>query len=196
MQEMETLLGLIIGIGLSAACGFRVFVPLLGLSIAALSGHITLNQGFEWIGTRVALIAFATATFLEIVAYYVPWVDNLMDALMTPAAIVAGTIMTASMIGDMTPFLKWSLAIIAGGCVSGIIQAGTVALRAGSTSTTSGLANPFLSTIEIFCSIFITALAMIFPVLCLFAVIWVCYKMLTKITRSPYIKKLFTWKSM
>lgn len=74
---METLLGLMIGIGLSAACGFRVFVPLPGMSIAALSGYLSLSPEFEWIGTWPALIAFATATVLEIAAYYIPWVDNI-----------------------------------------------------------------------------------------------------------------------
>jgi hypothetical protein len=78
---METILGLIIGIGLSAACGFRVFVPLLGLSLAALTGHLDLSPGFEWIGSWVAFLAFATATVLEIGAYSIPWFDHLMDTL-------------------------------------------------------------------------------------------------------------------
>jgi hypothetical protein len=93
---METTLGLIVGIGLSAACGFRVFVPLLGMSIAAHSGYVTLAPGFEWLGTREALIAFSAATVIEIAAYYIPWVDNTLDALTTPLAVVAGTILTAS----------------------------------------------------------------------------------------------------
>ncbi|MCX8023473.1 MAG: DUF4126 domain-containing protein [Syntrophorhabdaceae bacterium] len=178
---METVLGLIVGIGLSAACGFRVFVPLLGLSIASMGNHITLAPGFEWIGTWPALIAFLTATILEIMAYHIPWVDNLMDTLMTPAAIIAGIIVTASMVGDISPFLKWSLAIIAGGSISGIVQGGMVFLRAGSTGTTSGLANPILSTLETFGSIMITFLAIVLPVLCLFSVAWICYKMVRKL---------------
>src|SRR5512145_716711 len=103
---METTLGLIVGIGLSAACGFRVFVPLLGMSLAAHSGYVTLAPGFEWLGTQEALIAFSTATVIEIAAYYIPWVDNTLDALMTPLAVVAGTVLTASLLGDISPFLK------------------------------------------------------------------------------------------
>lgn len=45
---METILGLCIGIGLSAACGFRVFVPLMVMSIAALMGWFEPMTGFGW----------------------------------------------------------------------------------------------------------------------------------------------------
>ena len=95
-MDSETLLGVIIGLGLSAACGFRVFVPLLVMSIASLSGHLTLSSGFEWIGTYPALLAFAVATVLEIAAYYIPWVDNFLDIIGAPAAIIAGMIAMAS----------------------------------------------------------------------------------------------------
>jgi len=186
---METILGLIVGVGLSAACGFRAFVPMLGMSIAAMSGHITLAPGFGWIGTWPALLAFSVATVLEIVTYYVPWVDNMMDALMTPAAIVAGTIVTASMVGEISPFLRWTLAIIAGGGVAAIVQGGTVALRTGSSGTTGGLANPIISTIEMIGSILITLLAIALPAICLLLVAWICYKMIRKMAKSTLIKK-------
>jgi hypothetical protein len=188
---MSVILGLIVGICLSAACGFRVFVPLLGMSIAALTGHLHLSSGFEWIGTWPALIAFATATVVEIGAYYIPWIDHVVDALTTPAAVIAGTIATASVIGDIPPFLKWSLAIIAGGGVSAVVQGGTVALRAGSTATTGGLANPVVSTIELVGAILLTILAVLLPILCLFAVIWICYKAIRLMVKSAWIRKLF-----
>lgn len=186
---METLLGLIVGIGLSAACGFRVFVPLLGISIAAMTGHIALSPGFEWIGTPSALIAFVAATILEIGAYYIPWVDNIMDSISTPAAIIAGTIVTASMVGEITPFLKWSLAIIAGGGVAGIVQGGTVALRGASSTTTGGFGNFLVSTGELIGSILITILAIVFPLLCLFIVGWICYN-IARMT-AKLVKKVF-----
>src|SRR6516162_6641024 len=104
---MDTVLSVCLGIGLSAACGFRVFVPLLVMSIANLSGNLTLAHGFEWIGTYPALITFSVATALEIGGYYIPWLDHLLDTIATPAAIVAGTVVTASMVTDLSPFLKW-----------------------------------------------------------------------------------------
>ena len=138
---METALAFIVGIGLSAACGFRVFIPLVGMSYGAMNGHINVGEGFEWIGSWPALIAFSTATVFELAAYYIPWVDNALDAITTPLAIAAGTVTTTSLLGDISPFMKWSLGIIGGGGVSGLVQAGTVALRAGSSGTTGGLGN-------------------------------------------------------
>src|SRR6266699_2021582 len=135
---METLLSICVGIGLSAACGFRVFVPLLVMSIAALSGHLTLAHGFEWIGSYPALIALSVATCLEIAGYYIPWVDNLLDTISSPAAIIAGTLITASVITDLSPFLKWTLAIIAGGGAAGIVQGTTVVARGASSVGTGG----------------------------------------------------------
>ena len=186
---MEAILGLVIGICLSAACGFRVFVPLLGMSIAALTGHVHLASGFEWIGSWAALTAFATATVVEVGTYYIPWVDNAMDALMTPVAMAAGVIVTASLLGDMSPLLRWSLAVIAGGGVSGVVHAGTVAVRAGSSGTTGGSANFLVATAELVGSMLVTLLAVLLPFLCLAAVIWICYKMITLITRSGLLKR-------
>ena len=157
---MESILSLFIGIGLSAACGFRVFVPLLLVSIAAHSGHLKLAQSFAWMGSDVALITFATATALEIGAYYVPWLDNMLDTLASPAAVIAGTIVTASMVADMSPFLKWTLAVIAGGGAAGLVQGTTVVTRAASTATTGGLGNPLLATAELGGSILTSCLSL------------------------------------
>jgi hypothetical protein len=161
---METVLSICVGIGLSAACGFRVFVPLLVMSIASLSGHMTLAHGFQWIGTYPALISLSVATAVEIAGYYIPWLDHLLDTLATPASIVAGTIVTASAVGDMSPFLKWTLAVIAGGGAAGVVQGATVMTRAVSTATTGGLANPIVSTFELGGAVFTSVLAVVAPV--------------------------------
>ena len=165
MDTMEILLSICIGIGLSAACGFRIFIPPLILSIASLSGHIQISHGFEWIGTYPALIAFALATVLEITAYYVPWLDNLLDSIAAPAAIIAGIVMSASVIGGISPFLKWTLAVMAGGGAAGIIQAFTTITRATSSATTGGLANFLVSTVEAIGSIFFSIISILWPIL-------------------------------
>ena len=192
---METIIGLAVGIGLSAACGFRVFVPMLGLSAAALSGYLTLAQGFQWLGTWPALIAFATATVLEICAYYIPWVDNMLDALMTPAAIAAGTITMASMMGDVSPFLKWSAALIAGGGISAIVQGGTVALRTKASVATGGTTNFMVSNVELAGSVLLTICAIVLPALCFVLVILICWMMVAKMVKSPFIRSFFTRKN-
>src|SRR5437763_11567122 len=112
-MDSEFILALCIGVGLSAACGFRVFVPLLIMSIAASSGHLNLAPGFQWIASPAAMAAFSVATVLEVAGYYIPWVDHLLDTIATPAAIIAGTIVTASMVTGMSPFMRWTLALIA-----------------------------------------------------------------------------------
>src|SRR6266404_3447521 len=167
---METVLSLLVGIGLSAACGFRVFVPLLIVSISAMSGHLVLAPGFEWLGSLPALIAFSVATCLEIAGYYVPWVDHLLDTIATPAAIVAGTLITASMVTDMSPFLRWTLAAIAGGGAAGVVQGTTVLTRGASFITTGGLGNPIFATIELGGAVFTSVLAIVAP---LFAIVLV-----------------------
>jgi hypothetical protein len=162
---MEALLAICLGIGLSAACGFRVFVPLLVMSVASLSGHLTLAPGFQWIGTYPALITFSVATVAEIGGYYIPWVDHLLDTMATPAAIVAGTVITAAMVSNTSPMLKWTLAAIAGGGAAGLVQGTTVLARGVSTATTGGLGNPFFATIELGGALFTSVLALLAPLL-------------------------------
>ncbi len=160
---MELMLSICIGIGLSAACGYRVFVPLLGMGIAAASGHITLPDGYAWIGSGPAVAAFALAAFLEIAAYYIPFVDNVMDTVATPAAVIAGAIAMSSVVTDVSPFLKWSLAIIAGGGTAALFQGSTTLIRSTSTVTTAGMGNFAVSTIETGMSLTLTLLAFILP---------------------------------
>lgn len=162
---METILALCAGLGLSAACGFRVFVPLLVMSIAARSGNLSLIPAFQWISSDPALVAFSIATALEVAGYYIPWVDNFLDSVATPAAVVAGTVVTASMVTDVSPFLRWTLAVIAGGGTAAAVQASTVLIRGASTATTGGLANPIFATAELGASVATSMLSFVAPVL-------------------------------
>ena len=161
---MEITLSILVGIGLAAACGFRVFVPFLVVSIAALGGHLELSPGFEWIGTYYALAAFAVATLLEIAAYYIPWLDNLLDTITTPAAVVAGAVIAASVISDMSPFLRWAMAVIVGGGTAAAVQASTVTVRTASSVSTGGVANPVVSTGELGGSAVVATLAVVLPI--------------------------------
>lgn len=165
VQTPELVHALLVGIGLSAACGFRVFVPLLGVSIAAHGGYLPLAPEFAWLGSEPALIALAIATALELAAYSIPYVDHLLDAVATPAAILAGTLLMASLLGETSPFLKWSLAAIAGGGAAGLIQIGSVALRGGSTLLTGGAGNLLVAFMEFLGALLLTLLALLAPVL-------------------------------
>ena len=171
---METAVSIALGIGLSAAAGFRVFVPLLALSIAGMTGTLELSHGFAWIGTLPALIAFGTATILEIAAYYIPWVDNILDTIATPAAVIAGTVVTASVITEIPPLIKWVLALIGGGGIAGLIQGATVLARAKSSVVTAGIGNPVLATAELGGSVFTTVLSFLAPFVTLILVVLLC----------------------
>lgn len=168
---MEYIMAIFIGIGLSAAVGFRVFTPLLITSIAAKADFVTLVDSFSWIETTPALVAFAVATLFEIVSSYIPLVDQVMKMIATPAAITAGILLTAAFIGEMDPFLKWSIAIIAGGGTASISQLTTTAVRTASTAGTAGIVNPFISLLEGIMALFMSLLSLILPVLAVIGVI-------------------------
>ena len=184
---MDTFLAIALGIGLSAASGFRLFVPLLGLSIAVLSGYLEPAEGFAWIGTWPALIAFAVATVLEIGVYYIPWLDNALDTLATPLAFVAGSVLAASVMVDLPSFVQWMLAIIAGGGAAGIVQLGTTALRGKSSVTTAGMGNFVVSSFELLGAVLTTALAILLPVISLVLVVWIILYLARKVAarRAP-----------
>lgn len=167
----ETLFGMMIGLGLSAACGFRVFVPPLVVSLAAFTGHLELSEGFQWLASYPAVIAFSAAVGCEIVGYYVPWVDNVLDAVAAPAAVVAGTVLSASMVHDVSPLVQWSFAVIAGGSAAGLFHTATAILRGGSTLATGGLGNPLLSTVEMGSAVTVSILAILLPAATLFVIL-------------------------
>lgn len=161
---MELLLSVLLGLSLSAAVGFRIFVPFFVASVAAYTGNLSLSESFTWIGGMPAMIMFGVATMFEIGAYYIPWLDNLLDAVATPIAVIAGSILTASTMFELEPALKWPIAIIAGGGTAGFIHGLTSSVRLGSTATTGGVANPAVSTIETGSSIVLSLLAIAVPV--------------------------------
>lgn len=162
---METLLSLCLGLGLAAACGFRIFVPYLLISLAARAGYVPLGADFDWIASTPALLTFAVATVLEVGAYYIPGLDNLLDVVATPAAVIAGAVATASVVIGMDPWLKWTVAAIAGGAIAGAVQSSTVGLRSASLLGTGGIANPAVSTAEAAGSLFMTIVSLLLPLL-------------------------------
>ena len=167
METWELILSIIVGVGLSAACGFRVFIPPLVMCIAAKSGpgYVSFGPDFAWMGSDVALVTFSIAAVLEICAYYIPWLDNALDTIAAPAAVVAGTVTTAAMLGDISPWLKWSMAAIAGGGAAGAVQVTTTVARGASSMLTGGTANWVVSTGEGIGAVITAILAIVVPIL-------------------------------
>jgi len=156
-------ISIVLGIALAAATGFRVFLPMLIVSSAAYAGHLQLDSSFAWLGTPSALTMLSVAALAEVLAYYVPVIDNLLDTLATPAALIAGTIVSAAVMTDVPPMVKWTAAVIAGGGTAGLTQGLTAILRAHSTVLTGGLGNSVIATAELGGAVLISFLALVAP---------------------------------
>ncbi|OIQ16037.1 DUF4126 domain-containing protein [Lacinutrix sp. MedPE-SW] len=166
----ETIISICLGIGLSASVGFRVFVPLFTLSLVSYLGIWELNESWQWIGSLSALIVLGVATVVEILAYYIPYVDNILDTVAIPLAAIAGTAVMVSTVADLSPVITWALAIIAGGGTAAAVASSSGATRLASTATTGGVANPVVSTVETGTAIGMSIVSVLLPVLAIFFV--------------------------
>ncbi len=142
------ILSAFIGIGLAAASGFRVFLPMFAVSLASYMGWIPMNDHFMWLAGLPTLITTGIATIVEVLAYYIPYVDHLLDTISVPLATVAGSVLFASQFADLGTFPTWALALIAGGGTAAAISSGFAGTRAASTATTGGLGNSVVATTE------------------------------------------------
>jgi hypothetical protein len=161
--DLNTFIEFLLGISLSAAAGFRVFVPLLVLSAASVFGHLDYPTDLNWLESPQAFAVFAVACVLEITGYYIPWLDHILDIAATPAAVIAGTVVAASVTPDMNPIAQWTIALIAGGGSAGITKGLMNILRLTSTGVSGGLTNPVVSTIELVSAIALSVLAIALP---------------------------------
>ena len=188
MSELDLGLSIALGVGLAAATGLRLFLPMLVVSVAAYSGHLPLSENFAWLATPAALVLLSVAALAEILAYYIPGLDNLLDTLATPAAFVAGTIIAAAVITDLPPMVKWAAAIIAGGGIAGLTQTTSAVLRAKSTVLTGTLGNPVIATAEVGGSLLVSLLALMAPLLTLVVIVvllWLGFRWFRQLSRRP-----------
>lgn len=170
-SSIEAVIAIAIGIGLAAATGFRVFLPFLVAGLAARFGALPLADGFQWLSSTGTLVALATASVLEIGAYYIPGIDHALDVLAGPAAMIAGAVASASVMTDIPPAVMWPVAIIGGGGIAGLTKATSAVVRAKSGLTTAGLANPVVSTGETAGAVGIALAAIVVPLICVALVI-------------------------
>ncbi|WP_412984827.1 DUF4126 domain-containing protein [Pontimicrobium sp. IMCC45349] len=180
----ETIISIFLGIGLAASVGFRVFLPLFALSLASYFNIWQLNENWEWIGGITALIILGVATIVEIFAYYIPYVDNLLDSIAVPLAAIAGTAVMVSTVADLSPEITWALAIIAGGGTAAAISGASGATRLASTASTAGVGNPIVSTVETGTSVIMTIASIFVPILgfvLVLIVVYIIFKIYKKI---------------
>jgi hypothetical protein len=180
---METLVTVLIGISLSAAAGLRLLIPFLAMSLAGLVGHFPLTDNLQWLDTPTALAGLGIAVLIETVIYYIPWLDHLLDLIALPAAMVAGTLITAAFSADLDlqPFWQWSLAIIAGGGTAGAMKGLSGLTKVASTATTGGLANFIVTTLELLTALGLSALAILVPTLAVIAMLALLIVLLARV---------------
>lgn len=164
-MTFTTILSIALGIGLAASTGFRVFLPLFALSLSAHFGLWPINESFKWLASTPALVILGVAMVVEIGAYLVPFIDNLLDTLAVPLAGLAGTAVMASTAADLSPEVTWTLAVIAGGGAAAAVKGVNAATRAACTATTAGLANPVVSVAETGMAALMTVLSLFVPFL-------------------------------
>ncbi|BAU44550.1 DUF4126 domain-containing protein [Leptolyngbya sp. O-77] len=162
-MDWNLIIDLCIGIGLSAAAGFRLLVPFLVLSMAALFGHFPVTPDLQWVDSFPALLTLGVAVLVEVIAYFVPWLDTLLDLVAFPASIIAGTLLTAAFSSGLDPFLGWSLAILAGGGAAGAMRGLSGFSRQLTTIFTGGLANFLITSLEILIAVVLSVLAIALP---------------------------------
>ena len=185
---MDVLIAILTGVGLAAACGFRVFVPLFLVSLSMNAGvdmplgldstvQTLMGEDMAWLGQPLVTTGLGVATLVEVGGFYIPWVDNLLDVLAAPLAVGAGTFMSAALMPELfgDGAMKWAIALMAGGGSSGVVQFGTALARGTSTATTAGLANPLVATFELISSILTTLFAVLIPLLVIAVLAGVAY---------------------
>lgn len=186
MSAPDLALSVVLGVVLAAATGFRVFLPMLIAGAASYAGYLPIGDSFAWLATPAALTMLGVAALVEIVAYYIPGVDNLLDTIAAPASLVAGTILSAAVMTDLPPLLKWTAAIVAGGGAAGLTQGLTSVLRAKSMVFTGGTGNPVISTAELGGALFIPLLALLAPIAAFVLVLillWLAIRFLLRLRR-------------
>lgn len=165
MEIVQIILAVSMGIALAASCGFRVFVPLLVVAFSVRLGGVHVNDNLSWIGSDIALWCLGSATLVEILAYYIPFCDNVLDMITGPLALLAGTIIVSGMMPDLPAYMQWGVGIVGGAGAAGVVQAGTTAVRGASTATTAGIGNPVVSTVENTMATIGAVLAVVVPIL-------------------------------
>ena len=173
----------LIGIGLSAACGFKTFLPLLGMSVFSLSGQLELAPEFNWIASYYALIAFTIAAVMELLEYYFPPLANLFAKIAVPLSAAAGAIATASAVVEIDPFLRWSLAVIAGSGVSGTVRIKLAQFRKAVTVSVGNF-GLLLTIFELISSFLLTAVAVAVPNLLVYGLVFYSFIIVKKFIYS------------
>ncbi len=137
-----------LGLMLAATAGLRAFFPLFLVSVLGWTGAVELSDSLSWLASPAATLCFASAVFLEVAADKVPFVDHFVDTAGTLVRPAAGALVGTSLLAGSSPLVAMVFGLGAGGALAGLTHMGKAGVRAGSTVTTGGTANPVLSVVE------------------------------------------------
>lgn len=182
-MDMSILYSIAMGIALSASAGFRVFIPVLVTALAAHYQFIDLPLNLEWLGSWPAIVVFGIAAIIEVIAYYIPFVDNILDTIAAPLAVAAGTLIATSILPleNLDPAFRWGIGLIAGGSAAGTIQMGTGLLRLFSSKATLGTGNAVVATGENAAASAGAVLSLFMPVIIALAMVALIIWIITRI---------------
>jgi len=181
---LDLYLKILIGLGLSAASGFRLFVPFAILSIFSISGIYNTTSTPYIFSSDLFLVIFIILSVSEVVLFYNPWIDNMLDLISTPASIFSGIILTYFVLYDTEIYLRLLISVILGGLVSLNVQLLTVKARSSTSIFSKGNGNQIVSTIENISSIFISILVLKFPLAGIFVSAIIIYLIYTFIIKK------------
>lgn len=161
----DEILAFLVAVGLAASIGLRISIPILIVSVFAYAGDLSLSTYFGWLGTLTAVIILFLITILEVIAYYIAWLDNFLDTIEHPLSIIAGIVIAGAVVTDFNPYLKWLLAILIGGGITGTINAATALIRLKTSAETGGRGNYIVSTLEVIIAIILSIVAILLPLI-------------------------------
>lgn len=189
-MNIELITAVAIGIGLSASAGFRVFIPMFVAAVAARAGVLPLNDSFQWLSSWTAIVCFGTATVVEILAYYIPFVDNLLDTVTTPLAVGAGTLLLTSVLPIDNDMVKWITGAAVGGGAAATVQGGSAITRLFSTKLTAGVGNHVVATGENVAAIGTSLLSLIIPFFVVAGILLLMIFIFTRFRKRPGIEQI------
>lgn len=159
MKDLSVMvINILLGLALATATGFRIFLPMFLLSFTSHIGWVTLPQKLSWLEGETALFVLGVAMLIELVSYFIPGVDNIMDIIDTPIAVIVGFLVVFSVI-EVNSMMEWILAVVIGGIVPAVIKACKATIRGGVTLLMGGLGNGLFSIVEALASILIVVIS-------------------------------------
>lgn len=160
---MNSFLGVFTAFGLSASAGLNAYVPLLVIALLArFTNLVKLQEPWTALTSWWIIGLLAVLLVIEILVDKVPAADSVNDVIQTFVRPAAGAILFAAssnVISDIHPVLAMACGLL----FAGGVHAAKATARPVITTTTAGIANPVVSTVEDVTALLTSLLAVLAP---------------------------------